>query len=107
MITLGLSPEEMTVVVPVDADFVAAIDAADDTPWPDGVEIRLCFSPTPRDETPAFTWPATIDGAIASWAVDKVDCLAVADARALFARLLYVEEDGTELLWAKGAVRVV
>lgn len=108
MVTLGLVPLDVTVVLARDAGFVASIVADDDSGWPDGTAVALVFSTSARAAQPTgLRWEATVDGDTAAWDVEDEDVAAVIAAGVQFARLLYTEADGTVLLWGRGQVRVV
>lgn len=105
-ISLGAEPDTLTVHLSPGADFDSTLVLLDDdgaeTDWPVGTVITLRFAKTAATET---VWTATIDGAEATFSVDKatVDTLLAQNRKT--ARLYYV--NGTDdLLWASGSVSV-
>ena len=107
-LALGTEPQDVDVLLPFDADFVASIETVDGSSWPAGTAVALVFSTAPRQITPSgLRWEAAIVADAARWDVDKLLVQAVIAAGAAYARVLYTEADGSELLWTKGTVRVV
>lgn len=102
MITLGLAPQDLTVVLSRDTSFVTALVAPE--PWPAGTVIELRF--TLPDDTSPTVWAATILGARADWNRPDTQVAVVLDAGKTKARLVAVDAAGRELLWARGWVRV-
>lgn len=102
MITLGAVPEELTVLIPKQGIFTAAL-VNDDGSWPAGAEITLRFG----DDTDDVTWPAVITGAEAEWARTPTECAAVLALPRAWAALLYSVDGAEPVLWAKGRVRGV
>lgn len=103
-INLGNEPQELTVTLARDAEFVAALQSNE--AWPVGIAIELQFRRSLKSGSP-ITWPATISGDLASWTVSETDCAAVVDEGMTLARLIYVDEGGNDILWAKGRVIAV
>lgn len=95
--TLGMDPLDMTVSLNLDADFVHTLQRQDETPWPDGSELRLVLKmPATADD---ITWAATLAGDIAAWHVDKAEVNAAIALKPKRAELRYVEGD-LDLWWA-------
>ena len=84
MITLGTQPEDLTVLIPKQGAFTAAL-VNDGGPWPAGAAIELRFG----DDTTSVTWAATITGAEAEWARTAAECAAVLALPRAWAALLY------------------
>jgi hypothetical protein len=106
MVTLGLQPLDVNVVLARGAAFVAELEVTSGT-WPVGTAISLVFSTSDDSVTPSgLTWPATVAGTTAAWDVAAADVTAVIAAGARYARLLYTEGAAAPLLWGKGEVRV-
>lgn len=108
-ISLGFSPDRLTVKLSRFGDFTAALiyddgDPATPNVWPDGVVIELRFYATKTSTSVEASWPATIVDDSASWHILKAATAAVLDARNTQARLFYAL-DGTELEWAIGDVK--
>lgn len=112
-ITLGFSPERLTVKLSRFGDFVAALIYDDGDPltvneWPVGVSIELRFYSTADSEVAAVTWPATIVDDRADWHIDNADIdTDILDPSNVTARLFYDDGAGTELEWAIGVVKDV
>lgn len=103
-VTLGLAPIPITVVLVSGSDFKCTLESSED--WPDGFEIELRFSIT-AEETDPIVWPATVDGALATWNVPADEVAAVLAARALHARVRYVEAGGGATIRMLGPVHAV
>jgi hypothetical protein len=103
MITLGSMGEDLTVVIPIGARFLCALDSSN--PWPNGTQIELHLMNDPGD-TPVI-WPATISGSTATFDVPAGDVKTVTDARLSLARLLYNPAGAGFLLWGHGTTRYV
>lgn len=101
-IQLGLRPDELTVSLSRDTSFVAALVAPED--WPVGTDIELRFTDGADDTTPTV-WPASIDGERADWYQPDTACAAVLDAGKTRVRLVCIDPQGRDLLWARGWVR--
>lgn len=95
-VKLGLTPEQLTVILTRDADFVAVMRRSDGTPWESGVELSLDFGT-------AGQWPATLTADKAEWQVDAAVVNTLLDARPRGVRLWYVNGT-TKLLWASGSI---
>ena len=97
---LGLDPVNVPVILSRDGAFVANItNKLGD--WPDGTEIELWFIVDKADLTTPIVWTATIDGPLASWNVEAMDCSQVIHDNAKNVRLHY-----NTLLWGIGKVTV-
>lgn len=111
-ISLGDSPDRLTVKLSRFGDFVAALIYDDGDPlttneWPAGIDIELRFYATATSTTAAATWAASITDDRAEWDKDKADVAAdVLDDANLTARLFYID-GATDLLWASGTVKEV
>ncbi len=95
--TLGSDPATMTVKVTRGADFGSVLtNTAGD--WNPGAAVELRIGST--------VWSATLDGADATFSVDKaaVDAM-LSTETARWARLFYVE-GASDVLWAEGRVVV-
>lgn len=97
--TLGYTPEKFRLVITAGSDFYAPLTRSDGVPWPAGCQLVLDFDN-------GTTWPATLQGANATWDVDQDDVDALIATRPRKVRLWYVEGE-TRLLWAQGAPVVV
>lgn len=95
-LTLGSAPQQLTVVLIRDADFVAVLhNSAGD--WDAGVSIELRFGDT--------VWVATLAGADATFNVDKAAVNALVATKPRTARLFYVDGD-VDLCWATGSASI-
>lgn len=103
MVTLGSEGEQLQIIIPVGADFVATLSAA--AAWPVGTVIEIHLSNTLSD-TP-IVWSATITGTNAVFNVPKATAQPVVDARLSLARLFYSPGGSGLLLWAHGTTRFV
>jgi hypothetical protein len=103
VITLGSDGDQLTVVIPVGADFVTTLSASDS--WPTGTAIELHLSSSLTD-TPVI-WTATVSGTTAIFNVPASQTAAVVTARLSLARLFYSASGVGRLLWAHGVTRFV
>lgn len=99
-ITLGSSPEALTVVLSRDLPFRAVIQgrtaAGTEFTWPDGTSCVLILGDlhlTAAQDGATFTFTAT---------ADQVNTLL--DERLTAATLCVIDNDGTRLPWARGKV---
>lgn len=107
MLTLGLRPLEVDVLLPRGADFVASIKSTTG-PWPAGTGVALVFLTGPRQRVAdGVRWDAEVVGDSAAWDVPWSVVEDAIDGGVTHARLLYIEPDATVLLWGKGDARVV
>lgn len=104
MITLGSEGEQLTVIIPVGADFVTTLSAA--TPWPTGTQIELHLSNDSADVSPVV-WAATVSGTTATFNVPAATTQAVVLGRLAYARLYYSPGGTGMLLWGHGVTRFV
>lgn len=102
MITLGSEGEQLTVLLPVGADFVVTLQATD--PWPAGTEITLQLTAGTGDPV---TWTAVITGNTAVFNVPANEVAPLISGRYSTARLYYQATGGGTLLWGHGSVRVI
>lgn len=100
-IRLGFEPQRLTVILASGGDFVASL--VSDSLWPSGVGIELRFS---GGSAGLVTWAAEISGTRASWDVDADDVRELIGKAPTLSRLVYTEQDGSAILWAKGGVSV-
>lgn len=84
-------------------DFVAEI-VSDTGTWPTDAAVEFRFQPA-NVSTPTV-WEGVIDGAIATWNVDKVEVAALLDSGVTEYLLLYAQDD-YDLEWSKGPVKDV
>lgn len=84
-------------------DFVAQI-ISNTGSWPDDSTVEFRFQPA--NVTTFTVWEGTIDGAIASWSVDKVEVAALLDSGVSEFLLIYAKDD-YDLEWSKGPVKDV
>jgi hypothetical protein len=103
VITLGSAGEDLTVIIPVGASYVATLTAS--TPWPTGTAIELHFMNDLSDVP--VVWAATISGSDATFDIDTTQVQLVVDARLSIARLIYNPGGTGALLWAHGTARYV
>jgi len=98
MTGIGLGFEALTLEVRLapDSDFVGVLIAEDG--WPDGTVLELRFPDT------AVVWPATVVGESASWDVPAAQVAAALVGGVQRVRLLCLDDDGPDLLWAAGWV---
>lgn len=99
-VELGFAPEDMNVHLTPRADFLATIQTADGTDWPDGTVLTLRIETTPT----ATDLPATVAGPLASWNVDKAAVAALGYRVPLAARLLYSNDAGVDIAYFVGRV---
>jgi hypothetical protein len=99
-VNLGFVPVPITVSLPVDGDFVAALQASSN--WPAGSGVSLKFM-----GTGTTTWTATVATNRAQWdkTAAQVASVLATDQRSV--ELLYTESDGSVLVWGRGSVNVV
>lgn len=100
-LALGKKPISLEVYLYREADFVDSLQREDATPWPVGSTLTLQIN---TGGAPV-SWAATYDGDTARWSVDKAEVLAAINARPTAAKLWYVE-NGADLLWGQGKVKV-
>lgn len=108
-IVLGFKPDRLTVKLSRFGDFVGGLEYDDgdpDTPneWPLDAVITLRFYATETSTTAEAEWPATFDGALASWYRPKSESAALLDGGHDKARLFY-SRGGVELEWAVGGTQ--
>lgn len=103
MITLGSAGDDLTVVLPVGASFIATLTAT--TPWPANTIIELHFMNDLADIP--VVWSAAISDTDATFNVSTDQVQTVVDARLSIARLIYNPGDTGALLWAQGVTRYV
>ena len=102
MIQFGFEPYPIEVILARDSVFSSAIVA--DEPWPSGVGAELRF--TSVSGSPPVVWPATVTAETFSWDIPAAQVAEVLDGGAVHARLVYVTEMGTPILWGRGRTRV-
>ena len=93
-ITLGTTPENLTVVLTKDADFFTVLENADGN-WSGTAQIELRFGD--------IVWSSTIAGADATFNIDADQVNDIITARIQRAKLFYIDGD-TEICWALGDV---
>lgn len=82
------------------SDFISSLQTEDGSDWPAGTHIAI-------EMADLATWPATISGPTATWAVDKADVDAVLAQLPPIAkaRVTYTDDSGVFLVWYTGKVR--
>lgn len=100
-VALGAPPIPLTVYLTNDGDFNATLTA--NPAWPDNADIELRFATA--DDTVVDTWPATITGADAVWAVPAVDVAAIITAKALKASVHYTTST-VAVVWMRGRAEI-
>lgn len=99
-LTFGTTPRPGILYLSRYGDFITELISSTGS-WPDYAALDFRFMPS--NSSTWTSWPATIDGAIASWNVDKDDVAAVLSLGAGSYRLFYTE--GTyDLEWSKGSI---
>lgn len=102
MITLGWDPDQLTVLLAADTDFLAVLQS--DTAWPAGTAIALQLT---TDQVPSpVVWSATVSGTTATFDVPKATVNAVLSGTLSTAKLTYTTPD-IDVVWAVGRVAVL
>lgn len=107
-ISLGFSPERLTVKLSRFGDFTAALiyddgDSNTVNEWPVDAELEIRFYASATSPAAVVTWPADFYADRASWHIARADVASdVLDAHLKYARLVYVTPDVGELEWAIG-----
>lgn len=98
MVTLGFTPERLTVVVSKDADFFSSLQNKDGD-WSSTASLELRFGD--------IVWTATIVGDLATFSESEEAVNALIESRARVAKLFYLDSsDDTDLCWAQGKVEI-
>jgi hypothetical protein len=101
---LGLTPDDLTVTLARDADFIASLVSIDqntgvEVDYLAGTEIYLILNGTER-------WDATVAGNSADWNIDKALVNALINSGGQRNAVLYYVNGTTEQMWAKGFFEV-
>lgn len=103
MITLGSAGDDLSIAVPVDADFVTTITST--ISWPTGTTVELHFINQSTDVP--IVWVATVSGSSVTFNIPAATVQAVVAAQLSIARLIYKPGGTGAILWAHGPVRYV
>jgi hypothetical protein len=106
-IALGFDPEKLTVRLSRFGDFTAGLEYDDpDDPaagWPAGAVLELRFYANDTATVAEASWPATVDGKLATWHKTLGDVTTdVLNPGNTTARLIYITTELGTLEWAVG-----
>lgn len=99
-LSFGSKPRPGTLYLSRYGNFVTELISSTGS-WPDYAALEFRFIPS--NSFVWTSWPATIDGAIASWNVDKDDVATVLSLGSASYRLFYTEGI-YDLEWSKGSI---
>ena len=104
-IEIGSRPEAVKLYLVQGGSFTTTLES--DAVWPDGIAIRLVFYKDLNDSLNTVGWDAFLDNQFAVWDLSPSSVEEIIDGEYMIVRLLYVEADGSVMVWGSGEVSVL